>query len=898
MKKAKVMIRRVENRSFKNQKMRNDEQKPPLEGGNVALGRSKNGVFPASFRALSKIVSSGASTVASTVKSAASAIAERDNQSSHDQVLWAGFDKLECERGTTRQILLLGCRYGFQVWDVEDGDNVYNLVSRHDGPVSFIQVLPKLIASKNCDDKFSVNRPMLILCADVSFSGGSSSGESTETPCNGTFQHYHSQARTTFVPTVVWFYSMRSHSYVHQLRFRTVVHLVRCSSRVIAILQAAQIHCFDAATLEREYTIVTNPVVTGFPASGNIGVGPLAVGPRWIAYSGSPVSVSNSGRVNPQHLTPSASFPSPAPNGSLVAHYAKESSRQIAAGIVTLGDMGYKKLSRYYSELRPDGNCSQPGNVCVKLSGAPNGHFQDVDSVGMVIVRDIVSKTLIAQFRAHKSPIAALCFDPSTTLLVTASVQGHNINVFRIMPGLSESICATDPGSSYVHLYRLQRGLTNAVIQDISFSNDSRWIMISSSRGTSHLFAVSPSGGSVDFHTSDARRSACANSSGVMAKPAVQRAVNSQQSIGGSGSPVTLSAVGRIRSGGNGWKNTLSGAAAAATGNVSSLSGSIASAFQYYNKNHNQYTDPAFLKSNYHLLVFSSPGCVIQYSLRMCSGLDSLTTTSPVVATTYESGVEVDTRLVVDAIQKWNICQKQNRKERGGNIDIYGEFGDSDNSKIFPERMKVENGLYSKISNTTTEEKRSSDERHHMYISEVELEMHKRQISLWAKPEIYFQSFVADEVKIGDVYAFGGETEIEEFPTHLVEARSKDLVPVFDFIQASKTQQGRVCVNSDNSQQSLPRLEVSESCNLMANGVNELHHSMNGPRSEVHCGREVNGLDGLPMTSQTANGFVNSSESPKADAELDFVNNMKFVNNNLDGTEMEDHFDDEVDCVD
>lgn len=118
--------------------------------------------------------------------------------------------------------------------------------------------------------------------------------------------------------------------------------------------------------------------------SGNIGVGPLAVGPRWIAYSGSPVSVSNSGRVNPQHLTPSASFPSPAPNGSLVAHYAKESSRQIAAGIVTLGDMGYKKLSRYYSELRPDGNCSQPGNVCVKLSGAPNGHFQDVDSVGMV----------------------------------------------------------------------------------------------------------------------------------------------------------------------------------------------------------------------------------------------------------------------------------------------------------------------------------------------------------------------------------------------------------------------------------------------------------------------------------------------------------------------------------
>lgn len=80
-----------------------------------------------------------------------------------------------------------------------------------------------------------------------------------------------------------------------------------------------------------------------------------------------------------------------------------------------------------------------------------------------VIVRDIVSKVVIAQFRAHKSPISALCFDPSGTLLVTASVQGHNINVFKIIPGLPGSSSASDAGASYVHLYRLQRGFTNAV---------------------------------------------------------------------------------------------------------------------------------------------------------------------------------------------------------------------------------------------------------------------------------------------------------------------------------------------------------------------------------------------------------------------------------------------------
>lgn len=79
-----------------------------------------------------------------------------------------------------------------------------------------------------------------------------------------------------------------------------------------------------------------------------------------------------------------------------------------------------------------------------------------------VIVKDIVSKNVIVQFWAHKSPISALCFDPSGTILVTASIQGHNINVFKIMPA-SGTLSASVVGRSYVHLYRLQRGFTNAV---------------------------------------------------------------------------------------------------------------------------------------------------------------------------------------------------------------------------------------------------------------------------------------------------------------------------------------------------------------------------------------------------------------------------------------------------
>lgn len=83
-----------------------------------------------------------------------------------------------------------------------------------------------------------------------------------------------------------------------------------------------------------------------------------------------------------------------------------------------------------------------------------------------VVVQDFVSKAVVSQFRAHSSPISALCFDPSGTLLVTASVHGNNINIFRIMPSSSHVGSGTqsyDWSSSHVHLYKLHRGMTSAV---------------------------------------------------------------------------------------------------------------------------------------------------------------------------------------------------------------------------------------------------------------------------------------------------------------------------------------------------------------------------------------------------------------------------------------------------
>lgn len=893
--------------------MRNNDGPKPHSG-------RTNGFIPTSFRAISgylRIVSSGASTVASTVRSAASSIVDRDDDASHDQVQWAGFDKLECDGNINRQVLLLGYRSGFQVWDVEEADNVRDLVSRHDGPVSFLQMLPSPVASKGSKDKFADSRPLLVVCSDGSLSGGGNIQDGFGTPYKEGIPNSHDTVNGSAMPTVVRFYSLKSQSFVHFLKFRSVVYSVRCSSRVVAISQAAQIHCFDVATLEREYTILTNPIVTGSLSSGSIGYGPLAVGPRWLAYSGSPVVVSNYGRVSPQHLTTSGSFSGSASNGSLVAHYAKASSKQLAAGIVSLGDIGYKKLSRYCSELLPDSNnlphSGSPGPGW-KGNGAVNAHFPDADNVGMVIVRDIVTKSVITQFKAHKSPISALCFDPSGTLLVTASVQGHNINVFRIMPGVAGSSSGSDTCASYAHLYRLQRGFTNAVIQDISFSDDSNWIMISSSRGTSHLFAISPSGGSVNLQPSDSSPTAKNSGLGVPTKPAVRWPPNSglqmlsQQNFCASGPPVTLSVVSRIRSGNNGWRGTVTGAAAAAaaaTGRMSSLSGAIASSFHNCKAN-DLFSNSSSLKEKYHLLVFSPSGCVIQYALRISTGIDSTTVVSG-LSTGYESTPDGDARLVVEAVQKWNVCQKQHRREREDNTDIYGENGNTDSSKIFPEGIKKENAFHPETRSGVSKSKISPEERHHLYISEAELQMHQAQNPLWAKPEIYFQMMMVDGLEEN---VLGGEIEVERFPTRMIEARSKDLVPVFDYLQTPKFQKARVPVLDGNinghllhhksgpsENGRLSRRSSSGSLDLVAvGGVAVAEHP---------TGIEETGWNGLRMP-ETDKGFVNSNDRPKTKT-LETVNNResfkmeaqhKFVNNNKDGLKVENQLEDADDEFD
>ena len=141
--------------------------------------------------------------------------------------------------------------------------------------------------------------------------------------------------------------------------------------------------------------------------------------------------------------------------------------------------------SRIPADAAPTGRLPPPAVAPPRLLQA------DAAVAGTVVVRDAASRLVVAHFRAHTSPLAALRFSPSGTLLATASVAGHSINLFRIVPPApgAEGAEGLGGGTGHaVYVYRLYRGVTPAAIRDIAIAPDAAWVAASSGRGTTHLF--------------------------------------------------------------------------------------------------------------------------------------------------------------------------------------------------------------------------------------------------------------------------------------------------------------------------------------------------------------------------------------------------------------------------
>lgn len=156
------------------------------------------------------------------------------------QVLCASFDRLELGPSSFKYVLLLGYSNGFQVIDVEDASDVTEVVSKRDDPVTFLQMQPLPAKSEGCEG-FRASHPLLLVvsCAESKSSGPMLSGR------DGLVRDGYNEPPTmgnlSISPTTVRFYSLRSHSYVHYLRFRSTVSMVRCSPHIVAVSLATQV---------------------------------------------------------------------------------------------------------------------------------------------------------------------------------------------------------------------------------------------------------------------------------------------------------------------------------------------------------------------------------------------------------------------------------------------------------------------------------------------------------------------------------------------------------------------------------------------------------------------------------------------------------------------------------
>ncbi|PON85543.1 Breast carcinoma amplified sequence [Trema orientale] len=868
--------------------MKNNHNK----ANNNNTNSTHNGFLPNSLRFISSCIKTASSGVRSASASVAASISA-DPHAHKDQVLCACFDRLELGPSCFKHVLLLGYSNGFQVLDVEDASNVGELISKRDDPVTFLQMQPQPAKSKD-DEGFRASHPLLLVVAcDESQSSGLMQNGRDGLVRNGYSENQN--GNLVYSPTVVRFYSLRSHNYVHVLRFRSTVYMVRCSPQIVAVGLASQIYCFDAVTLQNKFSVLTYPVpqlgVQGM-VGVNIGYGPMAVGPRWLAYASNNPLQSNTGRLSPQSLTPPGVSPSTSPgNGSLMARYAKESSKQLAAGLLNLGDMGYKTLSKYYQELIPDGSGSPiPSNCSWKVG---RGHLTESDIAGMVVVQDFVSKAIVSQFRAHTSPISALCFDPSGTLLVTASIHGNNINIFRIMPSRSHMGSGTqtyDWSTSHVHLYKLRRGMTSAVIQDISFSQYSQWVAIITSRGTSHIFALSPFGGETVLQIQNSP------ADGPTLLPVLSLpwwsspsfTVN-QQSFSPPPPPVTLSVVSRIKDNNSGWLNTVSNAASSAAGKTFLPSGAVTAVFHSCVPLDLQ-LGHAKVNALEHLLVYAPSGHAIQYNLLPSTGGEPGESASRTGSGSSHQLQDEELRVKVEPVQWWDVCRRTDWPEREECISGI-TLRKQDAIEMVMDISDYED------NDTRDKELVKPLEKSHLYISNAEVHINSGRIPIWQKSKISFFTMSPMEANGQTLTAdpSGGEIEIEKFPYHEVEIKQKDLLPVFNHfhgLQFNSGDRGPVgshsSVDSHEAKENFSKTSVISHAKFASTGSFE--HSDGGLLgdsypSSLQFGNESSGekndrsiLASRLQNQSSTNKDVVSYSSRQSNSDVSHVDNRNFSN--------------------
>ncbi|XP_077167362.1 BCAS3 microtubule associated cell migration factor isoform X3 [Paroedura picta] len=348
-------------------------------------------------------------------------------------------------------LLMIGYSDGMQIWSIPISGEAQELYSVRHGPVRAARILPSPQISPQKCDSFAEKRPLLAMCKSTG-----SSGTSPPYCC-------------------VDLHSLRTGEMVKSIQFKTPIYDLHCNKRILVVVLQEKIAAFDSCTFTKKFF-----VTSCYPCPGP-NMNPVALGSRWLAYAENKLIRCHQSRGGAC--------------GDNVQSYTAtviSAAKTIKTGLTMVGKVvtqltGTLPSGATEEEILAHSNPRRsplvPGIVTVI----------DTETVGegqVLVSEDSDSDGIVAHFPAHEKPICCMSFNPSGMLLVTTDTLGHDFHVFQIL---------THPWSSSQsavhHLYTLHRGETEAKVQDISFSHDCRWVVVSTLRGTSHVFPINPYGG-------------------------------------------------------------------------------------------------------------------------------------------------------------------------------------------------------------------------------------------------------------------------------------------------------------------------------------------------------------------------------------------------------------------
>ncbi|KAH8368539.1 hypothetical protein KR084_012775 [Drosophila pseudotakahashii] len=456
-------------------------------------------------------------------------LANQPVQDPKDTITWARFetcadvsdprfgDDWELEGNAAPPLLLiLGYGLGVQVWAIPANGEAVEVLSWRHGVVTALRVLPTPATAAALDengradepvDAFAEKRPLVAFVDGGSAAasgllagnpglglgsgGGGGSGVTIVGGSGGGVGGIGVSAAAQF--SAVNFMSLKTGVQVKTIKFKNAVLDIQANRSAVVITFHERIAVFDARTLEDRLTITTC-----YPSPG-INPNPIALGPRWLAYAEHKLlhSKRSGGGCDGEGVP---SYTATVLNAAKsLGKGLRELGEQVAAGLTgTTAGSGASSKSSSFDSASGGPDAKQSGVVTIIDVKHPVKDYSPTSGTPLSSTGGSQGggDPIVAHFVAHSEALVAMEFDSSGMLLLTADRRGHDFHVFRVQPHpVGPSLAAVH------HLYVLHRGDTSAKVQHIAFSLDSRWAAVSTLRGTTHVFPITPYGGAMGVRT-------------------------------------------------------------------------------------------------------------------------------------------------------------------------------------------------------------------------------------------------------------------------------------------------------------------------------------------------------------------------------------------------------------